>query len=111
MSAKNSLDGFQAVPTGGALGAEIRGVDFTQPLPGETAQAMRDAWTEHLVLLFRGQDPQAHLIPLVHEVLVPLLLCTTQSTEADQNKESLRGKEQSYQHIASFLSSSLAQSS
>lgn len=48
-------------------------------------------WSLNLFTQNLGIIPgtQAHLIPLVREVLVPLLLCTTQSTEADQNKESL----------------------
>lgn len=56
MSAENSLDRLQVVPTGAALGAEIRGVDFARPAPEEVARAMRGAWTEHLVLLFRDQE-------------------------------------------------------
>jgi taurine dioxygenase len=54
--AGNSLSAFTVVPTGMALGAEIRGVDFSQPVPEEVAQALREAWAEHLVLLFRGQQ-------------------------------------------------------
>ena len=56
MSTKNSLDNLEVAPTGGALGAEIRGVDLAQPMPDEVADALRDAWTEHLVLLFRDQE-------------------------------------------------------
>jgi taurine dioxygenase len=39
----------------GGLGAEVRGLDLTRPLDGATEQALRDAWTEHLVLVIRGQ--------------------------------------------------------
>ena len=56
MSTKNSLDSLEVAPTGGALGAEIRGVDLAQPMPEEVKEALRDAWTEHLVLLFRDQE-------------------------------------------------------
>ena len=38
------------------LGAEIRGVDLSQPLDGATVGVLKDAWAAHLVLLFRGQD-------------------------------------------------------
>jgi taurine dioxygenase len=44
-----------------ALGAEISGVDLTKPLPTEVADELRAAWSEHLVLRFRGQklsDPE-----------------------------------------------------
>ena len=43
-------------PLSDALGAEISGVDLTSPLTPETAAAINDAWLEHLVIVFRGQD-------------------------------------------------------
>ena len=39
-----------------ALGAEVRGIDFRQPLDGETVAAIRRAWLEHQVLVFPDQD-------------------------------------------------------
>ncbi len=47
---------FQTVPLSPALGAEIRGLDLSRPLDRETVGALRAAWLEHLVLLFRGQE-------------------------------------------------------
>lgn len=44
-----------ARPTGGALGADIEGVDLAQPLTQETTAAIKDAWAQNLVLRFRGQ--------------------------------------------------------
>src|SRR3954467_13421017 len=44
-----------------ALGAEVSGVDLSEPIPAEVFAAIRNAWLEHLVLVFRGQqlsDPQ-----------------------------------------------------
>lgn len=38
-----------------ALGAEISGLDITQPLSGDTIAALHAAWSEHLVLVFRNQ--------------------------------------------------------
>ena len=38
-----------------ALGAEIRGVDLSQPLPPAQREEIRQALTEHLVLTFPGQ--------------------------------------------------------
>ncbi|MGH8687735.1 MAG: TauD/TfdA dioxygenase family protein [Burkholderiales bacterium] len=50
-------------PIAGALGAEIHGVDLSQPLDGATVAAIRAAWLEHLVLFFRDQKltPQQQL--------------------------------------------------
>lgn len=47
---------MEVIPTGKPLGAEVRGVDLSQPWSEETAKAIRKAWGEHLVLLFRGQS-------------------------------------------------------
>jgi taurine dioxygenase len=44
------------VPTGGPLGADIIGLDLSQPLPDDVFQRIHDAWMKHLVLRFRGQN-------------------------------------------------------
>lgn len=52
---------MSVVPSGAALGAEIRGVDLSKPLDTRTIEAIMAAWDQHLVLVFRGQnlnDPQ-----------------------------------------------------
>ena len=43
-------------PLSDAIGAEIRGVDLSKPLDADTVAAIKDAWHEHIVLLFRDQD-------------------------------------------------------
>ena len=43
-------------PIASALGAEIVGVDLSQPLDGETLSEIQQAWLEHLVLFFRDQN-------------------------------------------------------
>ena len=43
-------------PLSDALAAEIGGVDLTQPLDAETAQAIRRAWLDYLVVVFRGRE-------------------------------------------------------
>jgi taurine dioxygenase len=43
------------VPTGGGLGAEVRGIDLRK-LEDEAFAAIHRAWLSHLVLLFRGQQ-------------------------------------------------------
>ena len=42
-------------PTGGALGADIHGVDLSQPMSEATFRKIAEAWGEHLVLRFSGQ--------------------------------------------------------
>ena len=50
-------------PTGAALGAEILGVDLSRPLDEDTFRQVVDAWHEHEVIFFRGQDltPEQHI--------------------------------------------------
>ena len=52
----NALESLEIVPTGAALGAEVRGLDLSQPVPEEIKDALRAAWAEHMVLLFRDQQ-------------------------------------------------------
>ena len=47
---------FAIEPVAGALGAEIAGLDLSQPLSDETILALRRTWLEHLVIFFRDQD-------------------------------------------------------
>jgi len=42
-------------PTGGSLGADVHGVDLSQPVSDAVYQKMLSAWSEHLVLRFSGQ--------------------------------------------------------
>jgi taurine dioxygenase len=46
---------IEVAPIAGALGAEIAGVDLSQPLPDEVLAEIRQAWLDHLVIFFRGQ--------------------------------------------------------
>jgi taurine dioxygenase len=49
--------------TGAALGAEIRGIDLSQPVDEKTFQQIVDAFHEHEVVFFRGQTltPDQHV--------------------------------------------------
>ena len=49
-------------PISGALGAEIDGVDLSQPLDDETFGEIKQAWLDNLVVFFRGQ----HITPEQH---------------------------------------------
>jgi taurine dioxygenase len=61
--AANTLLSLEIVPTGAAVGAEVRGVDLSQPVPADVARALREAWSQYLVLLFRDQEmtPEQYL--------------------------------------------------
>ncbi len=48
--------GFTVTPLSDALGAEIGGLDISEPLSPPVVEALRAAFHEHLILLFRGQD-------------------------------------------------------
>jgi taurine dioxygenase len=52
----NTIGSFDVVPSGAALAAEIRGIDFSLPVPQDVKEALRRAWAEHLVLLVRDQE-------------------------------------------------------
>ncbi len=47
---------LEVVPLTKHIGAEIRGIDLRDRLDGETVGAIRQAWLDHLVLVFRGQQ-------------------------------------------------------
>ncbi len=47
---------FTVSPLSDALGAEIIGLDLSRPFTPPVVEALRDAFHEHLILLFRGQD-------------------------------------------------------
>jgi taurine dioxygenase len=47
---------LSVTPLSRACGAEIRGVDLTRELSEATVRAIKQAWGEHLVLVFRGQS-------------------------------------------------------
>jgi taurine dioxygenase len=59
----NTLGALEVVSTGRPVGAEIRGVDLSKPVPEDLADALRQAWTDHMVLLFRGQkmEPEEYM--------------------------------------------------
>ena len=49
------LEGLKIIPTGGALGAEIRGVDLSGPLPAAAVEKIRQALRQHSLIYFRKQ--------------------------------------------------------
>ncbi|NKB56401.1 MAG: hypothetical protein GKS00_08700 [Alphaproteobacteria bacterium] len=55
-SAERTHKRIGVVPASGALGAEITGVDLSQPLDDETFAEIEQAFFDNLVLVFRNQD-------------------------------------------------------
>ena len=51
---------FEVRPLASALGAEVIGLDMSGPIDDETQARLRQAWLQHLVLLFRDQKLSAH---------------------------------------------------
>ena len=48
--------GLKIAPLDAPLGARVSGIDLAQPLDAETKRILTEAWQEHIVLLFPGQD-------------------------------------------------------
>jgi taurine dioxygenase len=53
---KNTIDKMRVIPTDGALGAEIQGLDLAHPLPEAVTHDVRQALLEHCVIFFRNQQ-------------------------------------------------------
>lgn len=51
----NSPEKLEIVSTGGPLGAEVRGIDFSLPVDADTANTLNQVWADYQVLLFRRQ--------------------------------------------------------
>ena len=47
---------IEIIPTGAAIGAEIRGVDLARPIDDETFAAIERAYNDHAVIFFRDQQ-------------------------------------------------------
>lgn len=55
MSGVDAPADVTVTPMAGSIGAEVAGVDLAGPVPDEVGAALRAAWLEHLVLVFRDQ--------------------------------------------------------
>ena len=51
----NSLETIEVIPTGRALGAEVKGLDLAQDVSAEIIDRLKAIWAQHMVLLLRGQ--------------------------------------------------------
>lgn len=54
---------LEVIPSSGALGAELHGIDLSRPLGADMAQEIRGALAEHGVIFFRDQKltPEQHI--------------------------------------------------
>jgi taurine dioxygenase len=52
----NTLASLEIIPSGAALAAEVRGLDLSLPVPDDVKAALRKAWADHMVLLWRSQN-------------------------------------------------------
>jgi len=52
---QNNTNSFDVVPTGAALGADVRGLDLSGKIDDKVFRDIYRAWNDHLVLRFRGQ--------------------------------------------------------
>jgi taurine dioxygenase len=50
-----ALGPIEVIPSSAALGAEIRGVDFTRPVSDAAIATLHEAWADHLALVWRDQ--------------------------------------------------------
>jgi len=53
---RSASNRIEVIRRGAHLGAEIRGIDWSRPVDRATADAVRDALTQHKVVFFRGVD-------------------------------------------------------
>ena len=54
-----AMAGLDIQPLSEVIGAEVNGIDLSEPLDSDTVAAITDAWHEHIVLLFRDQEIDA----------------------------------------------------
>lgn len=72
MATATASAAYTVVPTGAALGAEIRGIDLTR-IDDATFKALYSTWLDHLLLVFRGQTLTAEdLVILVKRFGTPV---------------------------------------
>jgi taurine dioxygenase len=50
-------DPLRITPTGAPVGAVVSGLDLSRPLAPETVLRLKQAWQDHLVLIFKDQIP------------------------------------------------------
>jgi taurine dioxygenase len=76
-----SANGIEVRPLSGAMGAEVSGVDLTRPLDNETAEAIHQAFLDHIAIFIPVKDLPAERMeafvarfgePMAHPYLKPV---------------------------------------
>ena len=70
----NEIDAIEVVPTGKALGAELRGLDLSRPVSEAVVARLKKAWADHLVLLLRGQFLEKERLVEIADMLGGLMV-------------------------------------
>ena len=52
----NDVSKIQVEKLNAPLGAKITGVDFSQPIDDEAREFLKKVWSDHLILIFKGQQ-------------------------------------------------------
>ena len=52
----NNVSKIQVEKLNAPLGAKITGVDFSQPIDDDAREFLKTAWSDHLILIFKGQQ-------------------------------------------------------
>lgn len=77
--------GLTVAPLSDACGAEISGIDLSRPLSADQVAAIRAAWLDHLVILFRDQDLTAADQTRFCEAFGELEIVKTSISQDDDN--------------------------
>ena len=73
----NTSESIEVVPLTLHIGAEIRGVDLTEPLPPDQLKAVRDAFLKWKVIFFRDQIDTSAERTLDSQLRTSHAICTT----------------------------------
>lgn len=77
---------MKIMPLPQSLGAEIIGLDLAQPLSSEDAKLLKEAYLNHLLLLFRNQKIQDEDLIRVSSIFGEIMLPPTQHERANIQK-------------------------
>ncbi len=73
MTQKRKSPPMEIEPLSGAIGAEIRGVDLSEPLSDESVAAIRRAWLKYLVIFLRNQElAPENLVAFANHLGIPM---------------------------------------